>query len=342
VGWRSALKSDPLPWLLEPDDPSVRYFALRDLLGRSEDDPEVQAARAAIMESEPVSAILAARNPDGYWVKPGHGYYPKYTGTVWQVMLLADLGADGADRRIRQSCDYLLSQCQCRSGGLSHNATPSGVIHCLTGNLTHAFLALGLPAEDERIQQALDWQAGAILGEEATYYKSGTTGADFGCAYNSALPCAWGAIKALKALSLLPLKAHTPRVARAIDAGVDFLFSRDLARADYPHYERVSSSWFKFGYPLSYTSDILEALEVLARLGHARDPRLSNAIESMLSKQDSEGRWKLERTLNGKTWIDIEKKGQPSKWVTLRALRVPSVDEPSQSVQSRYRERNKP
>jgi len=101
------------------------------------------------------------------------------------------------------------------------------------------------------------------------YYKSGTTGPRFGCAINKALPCAWGAVKALKAFSLLPPEARAPRVARAIDAGVDFLLSYDLAKADYPHYERVSSSWFKFGYPLSYTSDILEALEVLARLGKA-------------------------------------------------------------------------
>ena len=100
------------------------------------------------------------------------------------------------------------------------------------------------------------------------------------------------------------------------------MLSRDLARADYPYQERISSDWIKFGYPLSYTSDILEALEVLAGLGHAHDPRLANAIEFVLSKQDAQGRWKLEHTLNGKMWIDIEQRGRPSKWVTLRALRV--------------------
>ena len=144
----------------------------------------------------------------------------------------------------------------------------------------------------------------------------------FGCFANWALPCAWGAIKALKAFGLLPPEARTPRIQRAIDAGIEFMFSRDLARADYPYQERISSNWFKFGYPLSYTSDILEALEVLARLGHAHDPRLANAIEFVFSKQDGQGRWKLEHTLNGKMWVDIEQKGKPSKWVTLRALRV--------------------
>jgi hypothetical protein len=320
--WRAKLNADPLPWLLEPDNPSVRYFALRDLLDRPETDADVRAARAAIMDSEPVRAILAARHPDGYWVKPGPGYSPSYKSGVWQVIFLADLGADGADERIRQSCEYVLTHAQARSGGLSMTSIPSKVIHCLNGGLVYAFLTLGLPWQDDRIQQALDWQARAILGEEATFYASGTSGPGFGCAYNWALPCAWGAIKALKAFGLLPPEARTPRIERAIDAGVEFMFSRDLARADYPYQERINSNWFKFGYPLSYTSDILEALEVLAHLGHAPDPRLANAIEFMLSKQDGQGRWKLEHTLNGKMWVDIEQKGKPSKWVTLRALRV--------------------
>ena len=330
--WRAKLNGDPLPWLLEPDNPSVCYFALRDLLDRPDTDAELQAARTAVMDSEPVRAILAARHADGYWVKPGPGYSPKYTSTIWQIMILADLGAPAeggsasgggaTDERVRQSCEYLLAHAQARSGGLSLNAAPSGVIHCLNGNLTYALLTLGLPWQDDRIQQTLDWQARAILGEDVTFYASGTSGPGFACVANSKLPCAWGAIKALKAFGLLPPAARTPRIERAVDAGVEVMFSRHLARADYPYQERVSSNWFKFGYPLGYTSDILEALEVLAALGHARDPRLAGAIEFILSKQDGEGRWKLEHTLNGKMWADIERKGKPSKWVTLRALRV--------------------
>jgi len=320
--WRAKLNADPLPWLLEPDNPSVRYFVLRDLLDRPDTDPELRAARAAIMDSEPVRAILAARHPDGYWVKPGPGYSPSYTSTVWQVIFLADLGVDGAHPAIRQSCEYVLTHAQAHNGGLSMTSIPSKVIHCLNGGLVYAFLTLGFPPEDDRIQQALDWQARAILGEGAPYYASGTTGPGFQCVANRKLPCAWGAVKALKAFGLLPPEVRTPRIRRAIEAGVEFMSSHDLARADYPYQERISSNWFKFGYPLSYTSDILEALDALARLGHARDPRLASAIEFMLSKQDSQGRWKLEHTLNGKMWADIEQKGKPSKWVTLRALRV--------------------
>ena len=71
-----------------------------------------------------------------------------------------------------------------------------------------------------------------------------------------------------------------------------FLLSRDPAVADYPAEKRVSPNWFKFGFPSGYIADVLQDLEVLAELGHARDARLGRAIELVLSKQDAVGRWK--------------------------------------------------
>ena len=78
----------------------------------------------------------------------------------------------------------------------------------------------------------------------------------------------------------------------------------------------------KFGFPLSYTSDILEGALALSEAGCARDPRLGHALDSILSKREEDGRWTLRHSLNGRMLIDIERKGEPSKWVTLRALRV--------------------
>jgi hypothetical protein len=84
----------------------------------------------------------------------------------------------------------------------------------------------------------------------------------------------------------------------------------------------VSSTWFKLGFPLSYWSDVLETLANLAALGYGQDPRLEGAWEWLLEEQDDQGRWPLQNSLKGKMWIDIERQGQPSKWVTLRALRA--------------------
>ena len=112
--WKSQLTEDPLPWLLEPDEanPGVRYFVLRDLLDRPADDPEVVAAQAEVMRTGPVLAILDAQYPDGYWVKPGPGYSPKYRSTLWSVLFLAQFGADGRDVRIRRAVDHVFAHAQ--------------------------------------------------------------------------------------------------------------------------------------------------------------------------------------------------------------------------------------
>jgi len=320
------LKANPLDWLLEvdPQNPSVRYFALRDLLDLPESDPEVCAARTAIMLSGPVPSILAAQDPYGMWVKAGSGYSPKYRATVWSLLILAELGSDPEEPRIRMGCEYLLEHSRAENGAFSayQKQVPSGAILCLNGNLAFALQSLGF-GEDERLQIALDWLARAILGEPpARYFTSGTSGPDFACGINLGQACGWGANKAIRGLLGIPQELRSPLVDRALAAGAEFLLSRDPAAADYPYTRRVSSTWFKLGFPLSYWSDVLETLSNLVEMGYGEDPRLELAFAWLACKQDGQGRWKLENTLNGKTWIDIETKGKPSKWVTLRVLRV--------------------
>ena len=106
----------PLEWLLEKDNPSVRYFALKYLLDRSDDDADVQAARRAIMRCEPIRKILAAQEPEGYWAKPGSGYWPSYRSTVWQILFLAELGVSGRHRQVQRGCEYLLEHAQAIHG----------------------------------------------------------------------------------------------------------------------------------------------------------------------------------------------------------------------------------
>ena len=324
--WLDKRNDDALPWLLEDDpaNPGVRYFALRDLLGRPADDLEVQAAQHAIMHSGPVPAILEAQDPEGYWVKSGGGYSPKYRGTVWQIMLLAELGADPADDRVRQGCLYLLAHSMAANGAFAagQNPHPAGAIHCLNGNLVTALLSLGF-RDDPRVDSALNWMARSITGEPSIQYQGwGTSGPGFACGVNEGQPCGWGANKALRALLAVPAERRTPPIQRAIDAGVEFLLSRDPAVADYPYTEQVSATWFKLGFPFSYWSDVLETAAVLVQAGFGADPRVVPVLNLIIAKQDAHGRWRLENSLNGKMWVDIERRGKPSKWVTLRVLRV--------------------
>jgi hypothetical protein len=320
--WRSALNGDPLPWLLEQDTPAVRHMALRLLVGEPADAPVVRRARAAAMRMPPIASILDAQDPEGFWVKPGGGYSPKYTGTVWSLMFLDQMGADPADRRIAHACGYVLGHAQAPNGGFGWQRRNSTVVHCLNGNLLRALLGFGW-FEDPRVRAAIEWEARSITGDGFDgYHPWATSGPGFGCGINGRLPCGWGAIKALRGLARIPPRRRTAVVRRAIRDGTAFLLSRDPAVADYPTDTAVSRNWFKLGFPSGYVADVLQNLETLAELGFARDPRLDHAIEFVLAKQDGRGRWRNEYAYARKTWGEIERQGAPSKWVTLRACSV--------------------
>jgi len=323
-----------LDWLLEEDidNPGVRLFALADLLDHA-DGAQVPAARHAVMASGPVPAILAAQHPEGWWQKPGPGYNPKYRSTVWSLIYLAQLGADPADPRVQAGGRYLLSQALTADGAFSMTGTPAGNIHCLAGNLAASLLDLGFGG-DERLRRALEMMSRYVTGEDIAaseekgaplrYLKSGTCGPGFRCSANDKLPCAWGAVKVLRALARVPKSERSLAMQSALATTVDFLFSVDPATAGYPagYSDKPSRSWFQFGFPVFYVTDVLQLVEGLVEAGYGDDARLDNAYDLILSKRDPAGRWKLEYSYTGKTWADIERKGKPSKWVTLRALRV--------------------
>jgi len=333
--WQDKLNENPLPWLMEKDldNPGVRYFTLKEINCLDNDHHEVNNAQRQIMESGPVPVILAAQDQEGYWVESGSGYYPKYKGSVWQIIMLAKLGADGKDPRISRGCQYLLENTRSLYGGFSFDQRPSGMIQCLQGNLCTALIELGW-MHDKRFRAALDWLARSITGEgiepaenrsaPIRYYRSGNSAPGFQCSANNHLPCAWGAVKAMTALSKVPESDRTDRINRALETGVNFFFSRDPAQADYPmgYSEKPNRSWFKLGFQTGYVSDVLEILEILTYLGYAKDLRLNSTVDMLLSKQDRKGHWKMEYSYNGKTWVDIESRGEPSKWVTFRAIRV--------------------
>ncbi|MFA5066173.1 MAG: nitrogen fixation protein NifH [Dehalococcoidia bacterium] len=317
-------------WLLETGEIGVRYLALRDLTRA--DEKEVLAAGKKAHTEGPIAHVLAEMKKDGYWEHPGAGYSPKYTGTVWSIILLAQLGASvSMDKRIATACSYLVEHTLVKGGQFTVNGAPSGTVDCLQGNLCAALLDLGY--EGAQLDKALEWMARSVTGEgvapmthraAALRYYSGKCGPDFACGANNKLPCAWGAVKVMLAFSKFPKGKRTGLINKAIGRGLDFLFSTDPAKADYPcgYSDKPSGNWWKFGFPVFYVTDLLQNVEALAGLGYGRDPRLANALQLIRDKQDAQGRWPLEYDYTGKTWIDFGAKKQPNKWVTLRALRV--------------------
>ena len=326
--WSGNPRIDPIPWLLE-GDPSVRFFTLTSLLGAAPDDPEVAAARRAIMREGAVPRILAEQQADGHWEGPDRFYTAKYRGTVWQLLILAELGADGADERVRAGCEAVLRDAQDPdSGGFSTDRSKkaggglhSMVIPCLTGNLTFSLIRLGM-LDDPRVQRAIDWIT--------TYQRFDDAEGDAptGWPYDRLEMC-WGrhtchmgAVKALKALAEVPPERRTSAVEGTIAAGAEYLLHHHVHRRSHDLGKDSKPGWRRFGFPLMYQTDALEILGILTRLGY-RDERMREALDLVASRADAQGRWTLQSTFNDRFIVPIETKGGPSRWITLRALEVP-------------------
>jgi hypothetical protein len=255
------ISSEVLSWLLVPDDPGPRYLALRDLLARPSDDPELLAARAAAHAAPPIATILDRMEPEGFWGKPGAGYGPKYSSSVWALITLAQVGATAAaDERIRRGATYLLDHSLGPHGQLTTNSkgAPSGTVDCLQGNLLMSLMDLGI--DDPRLDLAFEWMARTVTGEgmapkedkkAARRYYAYKSGPLFRCGVNGDLPCGWGAAKVMLAFAKLPPDRHTPLIDEAVRQGTEYLLGIDPATAGYPSYygEGPSRNWWEIRLP---------------------------------------------------------------------------------------------
>ncbi|MFZ2098337.1 MAG: hypothetical protein WAV05_17030 [Anaerolineales bacterium] len=332
MNWKSQLNRDPVNWLLESENPGVRYLARRDLLDKAQDDEELKVARQEAHTKGPIAEVLDKMQPEGYWAKPGPGYTTKYRSTVWALILLAQLGTQAnQDERISRACVYLLEHALTSRGQFSINGAPSGTIDCLQGNLCWALLELGY--DDPRLAKAFEWMARTVTGEgmsdksdkeTETRYYAYKCGPLFACGANGNQACAWGATKVMLAFGKLTEAKRTTMIKEAIQQGIDFFLRADPVKADWPTRlgDKPSRNWWKFGFPVFYITDLLQVAEALVALGYGNDPRLANTIELIQNKQNERGRWPLEYDYSGKTWVNFRDKKQENKWVTLRAVRV--------------------
>jgi hypothetical protein len=327
--WKTYLHADTTEWLLETNNPSVRFVTLRDLLDKPETNSEVKKAKQEIMNTGVVPAILEKQKDKEYWEDPDRFYTAKYKGTVWQLMILAELWADGVDDRIRNACEFILSHSQDReSGGFAYSTSSkkgggrhNEVIPCLTGNIVFSLIRLGY-LNDLRLQRGIEWIttyqrfddriAEAPQGWPYDRLKTGCF---------STHSCHMGAAKTLKALSEIPEDTRSAAVKKTIEKGAEYFLIHHVFKSSH-HLDRIPKpGWLKFGFPLMYQTDALELLGILTKLGY-RDQRMQEAIDILVSKQNKDGTWNLENSFNGRYQVNIEKKEEPSKWITVRSLQV--------------------
>ena len=306
-----ALMSNVLDWLLEAENPSVRYRTLTELLDFAPDDPQVQQTRAQIPNSKPVQKIFAKMHPDGYWLHRGKGAGIEYTmssSTHFVLAFLAELGLDRQDERIARAVERYLS--------LTEPDVPNPQIwqmppdyanhqSCLYAYNLRTFVMLGY-RDDPRIQTRI----AVLLADER---HDGGYLCDRPSFTTKTKSCIRGSLKALMAFAVLPELWETPRCRQVVDY---FLRRRVLYRTRQPE-KLVRDELVRASFPFVIGGSLLEPLYALSRMGYGQDERLRPAWDILASKRDKAGRTILD--WKPKTLFDPGEKGQPNKWTTLYA-----------------------
>lgn len=320
--------SSALDWLLESGNPPVRYWALVDLLGRPEDDPEAAAARAAIPASPWVRALMDGQRPDGgFLARPGKQEsahpYKKWGGAHWRLVSLVELGVGPGEPNALAAAQQVLGWLASEEHRGSIKPVNGRVrAHASQeGNALAACSRLGLGG-DPRVRllasSLVGWQWPD--GGWNCHPKPEARHSSF---YESLAPL-WGLIEFSRLNPGDPLAADC-REAAGRAAGL-FLRHRLFRRESTGSV--IDKAWLKLHYPLYWHYDILQALLVLSRLGPLDDPRLQEALDLLESKRLPDGRWAAEAPY----WKPAGQPGQAEvvDWgrsgsnlmITLNALRV--------------------
>jgi len=326
--WKAMLKGDPIHWLLEEENPSVRYFTLKDILDKPEDDPEVRRAKRTIMQTGMVPDILQKQQEPAYLQAYPRFYTYKYRGLVWSLIVLAEYGADAAPQ-IKAQCEYILGHSQeTEDGGFSMNAAAkkgggriTEVIPCLTGNMVWSLIRFGY-LDDPRLQKGIDWITSYMRLNDGIEDDPQVSPYDRYEMCWGKHTCHMGVVKALKALSAIPGGRRTQAVKDTIDKAAEFMLIHHIYKRSHNLGRTSKPGWLKFGFPLMYQTDVLEILDILSELG-IRDSRVNEALDLVVSKQDNMGRWRIGNTYNSdRILIPTGQKEEQSKWLTLKAVRV--------------------
>jgi hypothetical protein len=296
-----------VPWLLE-GDPAIRWQVLRDLAGASE--RAVERERQKVAREGWGARLLAKQDADGRWAR-GHGLYsPKWISTTYTMLLLRDLGLPAGNPHAQKACELLLDYGLQKDGGISYGWTTSET--CVTG------IVLSILAHFQYDDDRLDTLADHLLQQQmpdggwncrrasgATHSSVNTT------------------ILALEALHLY--ENHRARKLKAAGSaqrrGREFLLVHRLFRSHRTG-KVIKPIFLCFSFPPRWHYDILRAHDYFQAVNAPRDKRLADAIDIVKSTQTPDGRWTLHNTYRGKTYFELERVGSPSRWNTLRALRV--------------------
>jgi len=308
-----ARRSDPaIAWLLD-GDPAIRWQVLRDVVGAS--PSTVERERRKVARDGWGARLLAKQDAAGTWARgrsyDGGLYSPKWTSTTYTMLLLRDFGLPERNPKARRACAPLLDAGLQRDGGINYGWRGRSET-CITG------MVLSILSYFEHDDHRLDTLAEHLLGQQMAdggwncQRDLGATHASFHTT-----------ISVLEGLRLYQCcRSHKSlEIRTALRRGLEFLLVHRLFRSHRTG-EVVKPVFIRFAFPPRWHYDILRALDSFRAVDAPRDQRLTDAIDIVRNTRREDGRWTLQHRYDGKTYIEMERLGAPSRWNTLRALRV--------------------
>lgn len=302
-----------IEWLLD-SDPSIRWQVLRDLLHEPAD--VVAAERARVAEEGWGARLLSLQGSDGQWAGgacfPARHLYDEnapgqpWTSTLPTLQLLHDLGVDPASDRVRRAIAAVRQHCRWEHAGQPF--FDGEVEPCINGRTVTLGIYFGEDVSavvDRLLGEQLDdggWNCEAERGSKRSSFAT--------------------TINVLE--GLLAFEQATGGTTESITArrrAEEYLLERHLFRRKSTG-QVVNDSWLQFSFPVRWQYDVLRALDYFRFTGEQPDRRISEALELLRSKQQPDGTWLLENTHPGAVHFTLEEDGKPSRWTTLRALRV--------------------
>jgi hypothetical protein len=305
-----------IQWLLQ-GDPSIRWQVLQDLLGAPEST--IDRERRKVARDGWGARLLAKQNAAGTWARgrssDGGLYSPKWISTTYTMLLLRDFGLPSNTRAARKACKLLLDGGLQPDGGVNYGTWAKWTRRsetCVTG------MVLSILSYFHYEDARLDTLANHLLEQQMP--DGGWNCRRYEGATHSSMHTTISALEGLRFYELR-CQQNVCELRAAQTRACEFLLLHRLFRSHRTG-NVIKPEFTRFSFPPRWRYDILRALDYFQAVNAPRDPRLDEAIEIVHNSRHEDGRWPLQHFYRGKTYFELERLGAPSRWNTLRALRV--------------------
>ena len=293
-------------WLLA-GDVAIQYQVERDLLHHERPD-----LRGRIATEGWGSQFLQLRKPEGHW---GEGFYrPKWTSSHYTLLDLRHLGIAPDQPLIRQSVARILRENKEKDGGINPAASIKQSDVCINGMFLNYAAYFG--AEATALESVVDFLMAMRMPDGGYNCQSNRQGA-----VHSSLHTTLSVLEGIHEYGVNGYIYRADELEASAVRGREFILQHHLFRSDHTG-AIIKAQFLVLSYPSRWYYDILRALDYFRAVGMAYDPRMQDALDVLWKKLRPDGTWSLPYPHPGEIHFVMERAGKPSRWNTLRALRV--------------------